>query len=62
AAAGSRVLLLDRGPGSSWRPDGATSLTGGAALVAVIPRGELGRVLSWTEAGAHPGRHPAPER
>jgi Trk K+ transport system NAD-binding subunit len=58
AAAGSRVLLLDGGRGPSWRPDGATSLTGGAALVAVIPRGELGRVLSWTESSAHAARHP----
>jgi hypothetical protein len=61
AAAGSRVLLLDGGQGSRWRPDGATSLTSGAALVAVIPRGELGRVLSWTESSAQAARHPAPE-
>jgi Trk K+ transport system NAD-binding subunit len=62
AAAGSRVLLLDGGEGPSWRPDGATLLTGGAELVAVAPRGELGRILSWTESSANAARHPAPDR
>jgi Trk K+ transport system NAD-binding subunit len=57
AAAGSRLLVLDDGQGPRWRPDGGTALTGGAELVAVVPRGELGRVLAWTEAGAHPSRH-----
>jgi Trk K+ transport system NAD-binding subunit len=56
AAAGSRLLVLDDGQGPRWRPDGRTALTGGAELVAVVPRGELGRVLAWTEAGAHPSR------
>jgi Trk K+ transport system NAD-binding subunit len=57
AAAGSRVLLLDNGQGPSWRPDGGTPLEGGAELVAVVPRGELGRVLAWTETGVHAARH-----
>jgi Trk K+ transport system NAD-binding subunit len=57
AAAGSRLLVLDDGQGPRWRPDGGVALTGGAELVAVVPRGELGRVLAWTEAGAHPSRH-----
>jgi hypothetical protein len=63
AAVGSRVLLLvlDGGPGPSWRPDGATKLAGGAELVVVVPRGHLGRILAWTEAGAHAARHPAPD-
>jgi Trk K+ transport system NAD-binding subunit len=59
AAAGSRVLLLvlDGGPGPSWHPDGATHLVGGAELVVVVPRGQLGRILAWTETGAHANRH-----
>ena len=55
AAAGSRVLLLDDGHGPSWRPDGASRLAGGAGLVAVVPRGELGRILAWTENGVQAG-------
>jgi Trk K+ transport system NAD-binding subunit len=62
AAAGSRVLLLDGGAGPSWRPGGATPLAGGAELVAVVPRGQLGRILAWTETGIHATRHPAPDR
>ena len=57
AATGSRVLLLDDGRGPTWRPDGGTPLEGGAELVAVVPRGELGRVLAWTETGVQAGRH-----
>ena len=57
AAAGSRVLLLDGSPGPSWHPDGTTRLAGGAELVVVVPRGQLGRILTWTETGAHPNRH-----
>ena len=57
AAAGSRVLLLDGGPGPSWHPDGATRLAGGAELVVVVPRGQLGRILAWTETAAHANRH-----
>jgi len=60
AAAGSRVLLLnllDGGPGPSWHPDGATHLAGGAELVVVVPRGQLGRILAWTETSAHANRH-----
>jgi Trk K+ transport system NAD-binding subunit len=57
AAAGSRVLLLDDGQKPRWRPDGATPLDGGTELVAVVPRGELGRVLAWTETGVQAGRH-----
>jgi Trk K+ transport system NAD-binding subunit len=49
AASGSRILLLDGGDGPAWRPPGTTRLDAGAELVAVIPRGELGRVLAWTE-------------
>jgi Trk K+ transport system NAD-binding subunit len=56
AAAGSRVLLLDNGQGSNWCPDGRTPLEGGAELVAVVPRGELGRILAWTETGVHAAR------
>jgi Trk K+ transport system NAD-binding subunit len=62
AAAGSRVLLLDGGRGTSWRPGGGTVLDGGAELVAVVPRGELGRILSWTETGIPAARHPTPDR
>jgi Trk K+ transport system NAD-binding subunit len=58
AAAGSRVLLLDGGRGSSWYPDGATQLAGGAELVVVVPRGQLGRILAWTETGTPATRHP----
>jgi Trk K+ transport system NAD-binding subunit len=60
AAAGSRVLLLDDGHGPSWRPDGASLLAGGADLVAVVPRGELGRFLAWTETGVGAAREPRP--
>jgi Trk K+ transport system NAD-binding subunit len=56
AAAGSRILLLDDGRQPRWRPDSATPLDGGAELVAVVPRGELGRVLAWTETGVQAGR------
>ena len=54
AAAGEPVLLLhlDGGHGPSWHPDGATQLAGGAEFVVVVPRGQLGRILAWTEAGA----------
>jgi Trk K+ transport system NAD-binding subunit len=57
AATGSRVLLLDNGTGPTWRPDGGTPLEGGAELVAVVPRGELGRVLAWTDTGVQAARH-----
>jgi Trk K+ transport system NAD-binding subunit len=57
AATGSRVLLLDDGQKPRWRPDGATPLDGCTELVAVVPRGELGRVLAWTETGVHANRH-----
>jgi Trk K+ transport system NAD-binding subunit len=60
AAAGSRVLVLEDDQGARWRPDGATPLVGGTELVAVVPRGELGRVLAWTGTGAHAGRRPRP--
>ena len=60
AAAGSRVLLLDGGPGPSWHPGGATRLAGGAELVVVVPRGQLGRILAWTETGARATRHLPP--
>ena len=60
AAGGIRVLLVDGGQGPSWHPEGATTLDGGAHLVAVVPRGQLGRVLSWTEASAHAARHSGP--
>ena len=62
AAAGSRVLLLDGPSGPSWHPGGATRLAGGAELVVVVPRGQLGRILAWTETGARATRHPAPDR
>jgi Trk K+ transport system NAD-binding subunit len=55
AASRSRVLLLDDGAGATWRPPGATRLDAGVELVLVVPRGELGRVLAWTEAGVHAG-------
>ena len=55
-----RVLLLDAGQGPSWRPEAASMLDAGTELVAVVPRGELGRVLAWTEAGVHAGRHARP--
>jgi hypothetical protein len=28
----------------------------------VVPRGQLGRILAWTESGAHAARHPSPDR
>jgi Trk K+ transport system NAD-binding subunit len=46
----SRVLLLDDAATPSWRPPGSTRLEADAELVAVMPGGELGRVLAWTEA------------
>jgi Trk K+ transport system NAD-binding subunit len=60
AASGSRILLLDRGDGPTWRPPGTTRLAAGDELVAVIPRGELGRVLSWTETAVPAAREPRP--
>jgi Trk K+ transport system NAD-binding subunit len=60
AAVGSRVLLLDGGQQPRWRPDGRTRLDGGAELVVVVPRGELGRVVAWTETGVETGRHARP--
>jgi Trk K+ transport system NAD-binding subunit len=61
AASGSRILLLDGGHGDpSWRPPGTTRLDAGAGLVAVIPRGDLGRVLSWTETAVPAARDTRP--
>jgi Trk K+ transport system NAD-binding subunit len=61
AASGSRILLLDGGDGApSWRPPGTTRLAAGAGLVAVIPRGDLGRVLSWTETAVPAARDTRP--
>lgn len=61
AASGSRILLLDGGDGDpAWRPPGTTRLDAGAGLVAVIPRGDLGRVLSWTETVVPAARDPRP--
>jgi Trk K+ transport system NAD-binding subunit len=57
AATGSRVLLLDDGRGLTWHPDGGSYLDGGGELVAVVPRGELGRVLAWTEIGVQADRN-----
>jgi Trk K+ transport system NAD-binding subunit len=59
AASGSRILLLD-GDRPAWRPPGTTRLDAGADLVAVIPRGELGRVLSWTETAVPAARDTGP--
>ena len=56
AAARSRVLLLDDGGEPRWRPDGRTPLDGGAEVVAVVPRGELGRILAWTENAVQDSR------
>jgi Trk K+ transport system NAD-binding subunit len=61
AASNSRVLLLDDGAGTTWRPRGATRLDAGVELVLVIPQGELGRVLAWTETDVHAGPRPAPD-
>jgi Trk K+ transport system NAD-binding subunit len=44
----SRVLVMDDGRGPRWRPAASAPLDAGAELVALIPRGELGRVLAWT--------------
>jgi Trk K+ transport system NAD-binding subunit len=60
AAARSRVLLLDDQTGATWRPPASTRLDAGTELVLVIPRGELGRVLAWTEAGVSARRQPGP--
>jgi len=60
AAAGSRVLLLEDAGGTRWRPDPATPLDGGTELVAVVPRGALGRLLAWTGTGATAARNPSP--
>jgi Trk K+ transport system NAD-binding subunit len=59
-ASRSRVLLLDDGAGATWRPPGETRLDAGVELVVVIPRGELGRVLAWTETDVHAAREPRP--
>jgi Trk K+ transport system NAD-binding subunit len=47
----SRVLLLEDGGPPSWRPPGGATVAAGGELVVVVPRGELGTVLAWTEAG-----------
>jgi Trk K+ transport system NAD-binding subunit len=60
AASHSRVLLLDDGAGATWRPRGATRLDAGVELVLVIPRGELGRVLAWTETTVPTAGDPRP--
>jgi hypothetical protein len=60
AASNSRVLLLDDGAGATWRPRGETQLDAGVELVVVIPRGELGRVLAWTETDVHATPDPSP--
>ena len=60
AASGSRILLLDGGDGPTWRPPGTTRLAAGAVLVAVIPRGELGRFLAWTETTVPTAGNPRP--
>jgi Trk K+ transport system NAD-binding subunit len=60
SAAGSRVLLLEDARGTRWRPEPAALLSGGTELVAVVPSGELGRVLTWTGTGAHAGRQQRP--
>jgi Trk K+ transport system NAD-binding subunit len=61
AASGSRILLLEGGHGDPvWRPPGTTRLDAGAGLVAVIPRGDLGRVLSWTETAVPAARDTRP--
>jgi Trk K+ transport system NAD-binding subunit len=60
SAAGSRVLLLSDAQGPRWRPEPSRLLRGGTELVAVVPSGELGRVLAWTGTGAHAGRQPSP--
>jgi Trk K+ transport system NAD-binding subunit len=60
SAAGSRVLLLSDAQGPRWRPEPSRLLRGGTELVAVVPSGELGRVLAWTGTGAHAGRHQRP--
>ena len=61
AAAGGRVLLLDDGRAARWRPAGGTPLDGSAELVAVVPSGQLGRILAWTETGVQAGRPPRGE-
>jgi Trk K+ transport system NAD-binding subunit len=60
AASNSRVLLLDDGAGTTWRPRGTTRLDAGVELVVVIPRGELGRVLAWTETDVQATPDPSP--
>jgi Trk K+ transport system NAD-binding subunit len=60
AASNSRVLLLDDGAAATWRPRGTTRLDAGVELVVVIPRGELGRVLAWTETDVHAAPDPSP--
>jgi Trk K+ transport system NAD-binding subunit len=47
----SRVLLLEGGGAPSWRPPGGAAVAAGGEVVVVVPRGELGTVLAWTEAG-----------
>jgi hypothetical protein len=60
AASGSRILLLDGADGPTWRPPGATRLAAGDELVANFPRGELGRVLAWTERTVPTAGNPRP--
>jgi Trk K+ transport system NAD-binding subunit len=52
----SRVLLLEDGGAPSWRPPAGVTVAAGGELVAVVPRGELGTVLAWTEAAVGAGR------
>ena len=47
----SRVLLLEGGGAPSWHPPGGAAVAAGGEVVVVVPRGELGTVLAWTEAG-----------
>jgi hypothetical protein len=44
----SPVVVTSSDIVNRWRPAASASLDAGAELVAVIPRGELGRVLAWT--------------
>jgi Trk K+ transport system NAD-binding subunit len=52
----SRVLLLEDGGAANWRPHSGVTVAVGGELVVVVPRGELGAVLAWTEAGIGAGR------
>jgi len=49
---GGHVVLCGlNGGAASWCPPAGAIVAAGGELVVVVPRGRLGTVLAWTEAG-----------